>query len=285
MNHSMEWLEADGLGGFASGTANGIRTRRYHALLLTATTPPTGRLVLVNGFDAWVETVSGAYPLTSQSYTPEVVHPDGVKRIESFEPEPWPRWRFRLEDGAVIEHELFAVHDSPTVVTSWRLVNAGSVGKIALFIRPFLSGRDYHSLHHENGGFRFDAGGQTGKIIWQPYASLPKIVAITNGSYEHKPEWYRNFSYSEERDRGLDFTEDLASPGILRFDIGNYEAALIFTTDENLKNGTHATKHLEKLRVAEHKRRSVFPSRLHRAADAYIVRRGRNTLRLLCSAT
>jgi len=33
-----EWLEADGLGGFASGTVSGVRTRRYHALLLTATT-------------------------------------------------------------------------------------------------------------------------------------------------------------------------------------------------------------------------------------------------------
>jgi glycogen debranching enzyme-like protein len=29
-----EWLEADGLGGFASGTVSGIRTRRYHALLI-----------------------------------------------------------------------------------------------------------------------------------------------------------------------------------------------------------------------------------------------------------
>ena len=51
-----EWLEADGLGGFASGTTLGVRTRRYHALLLAATTPPTGRMVLVNGLDAWVET-------------------------------------------------------------------------------------------------------------------------------------------------------------------------------------------------------------------------------------
>jgi hypothetical protein len=49
---SSEWLEADGHGGFASGTVSGIRTRRYHALLLPATTPPTGRMVLVNGFDA-----------------------------------------------------------------------------------------------------------------------------------------------------------------------------------------------------------------------------------------
>ena len=52
-----EWLEADGLGGFASGTTSGIRTRRYHALLLTATTPPTGRVVLVNGFDAAADRV------------------------------------------------------------------------------------------------------------------------------------------------------------------------------------------------------------------------------------
>ena len=37
-----EWLEADGLGGFASGTASGILARRYQALLLTATTPPAG---------------------------------------------------------------------------------------------------------------------------------------------------------------------------------------------------------------------------------------------------
>ncbi len=31
-----EWLEPDGLGGFASGTATGVRTRRYHAILLAA---------------------------------------------------------------------------------------------------------------------------------------------------------------------------------------------------------------------------------------------------------
>lgn len=68
-----EWLEADGLGGFASGTVGGIRTRRYHALLLAATQPPTGRFVLVNGFDAWVETPRGRFDITSQRYAPDVV--------------------------------------------------------------------------------------------------------------------------------------------------------------------------------------------------------------------
>ena len=76
-----EWLEADGLGGFASGTVSGIRTRRYHAILLAATSPPAGRVVLVNGFEAWLETPGGAFPLTSQRYTPDVVHPHGAHRI------------------------------------------------------------------------------------------------------------------------------------------------------------------------------------------------------------
>ena len=74
-----EWLEADGLGGFASGTTSGLRTRRYHALLLAATTPPTGRMVLVNGVDAWIEPqtpadgASGREYLTRQRYRPGVV--------------------------------------------------------------------------------------------------------------------------------------------------------------------------------------------------------------------
>src|SRR5271165_2695906 len=75
-----EWLETDGLGGFASGTVSGIRTRRYHALLLAATNPPTGRVVLVNGFEAWVETLDGRFALSSQHYSPGIVHPDGHLR-------------------------------------------------------------------------------------------------------------------------------------------------------------------------------------------------------------
>src|SRR5713226_3487092 len=69
-----EWLETDGRGGFASGAADLVRTRRYHALLLAATPPPSGRVVLVNGFEAWVETPRGCFPISSQDYAPGVVH-------------------------------------------------------------------------------------------------------------------------------------------------------------------------------------------------------------------
>ena len=45
---SREWLETNGLGGFASSTIMGLNTRRYHGLLTAATKPPVGRLVLLS---------------------------------------------------------------------------------------------------------------------------------------------------------------------------------------------------------------------------------------------
>src|SRR5919199_1372659 len=105
-DEASEWLEADGRGGFASGTAGGVRTRRYHALLLTATRPPTGRAVLVNGVEAGVETAAGRFALTTQRYAPDLLHPDGWRRIAGFAPRPWPRWSFALPDGTALAHEI-----------------------------------------------------------------------------------------------------------------------------------------------------------------------------------
>src|SRR5437773_10644907 len=122
ISSSKEWLETDGLGGFASGTSTGIRTRRYHALLLTATTPPTGRLVLVNGFDAWIESSSGTFSLSSQCYAPDFLGGDGAQRIEAFGWEPWPRWIYQLEDGTRIELEMFSVKGAPMTCLSWKLL-------------------------------------------------------------------------------------------------------------------------------------------------------------------
>jgi len=45
---SREWLETNGLGGFACGTVAGANTRRYHGLLTAALNPPRGRMLLLS---------------------------------------------------------------------------------------------------------------------------------------------------------------------------------------------------------------------------------------------
>jgi predicted glycogen debranching enzyme len=271
-----EWLETDGLGGFASGTSTGIRTRRYHALLLTATTPPTGRVVLVNGLDAWVETANGKFSLSSQAYGPNVIGGDGAQRIEAFGGEPWPHWIFKLEDGTRIELEIFAVKGEPTSCLSWKLL--GPRRDVKLFVRPFLSGRDYHSLHKSNPAFRFDAEVNPDRVSWQPYRALPGVTMLSNASYAHEPIWYYHFRYEAEHARGLDCEEDLAAPGVFSWNLAEGKAALVLTTTEHAAASLPASvtpvELLNKLRDAEQRRREKYLSRLDAAADAYIVQRG-----------
>ncbi len=270
-----EWLEADGLGGYASGTVSGIRTRRYHALLLTATNPPTGRVVLVNGLEVWLVTDSGRIALSSQKYGPDVIHPDGHTRIVKFHRDPWPMWRFAAE-GIEVTQEIVARRGSPQVGLRWSLVKGG--GPVRLYVRPLISGRDYHALHHENSGLRFEAVTNGGVIEWRPYDGVPAIEVISNGEYQHAPNWYRNFLYTEEQRRGLDCTEDLASPGVFSFDLSSAEASLAFRaklgsiTDRETPRSSSG--YASALFDTERKRRVEIPSSLDRAAESYIVRRG-----------
>ena len=273
---SREWLEADGLGGFASGTVAGLRTRRYHALLLTASTPPTGRRVLVNGFDAWVERKGHRFELSSQWYAPGVLGGRGAESIESFESCPWPKWIYRFSDGTRIQQEIFVVHEAPVTCLAWKLLSPS--GPTQLTLRPFLSGRDYHALHHRNPNFHFDAEPGADRVAWQPYRDVPGVTAIHNGIYRHEPHWYLNFLYPAEQARGLDCEEDLATPGTLSWQLEAAEATLILTTtaaaaDNPLQPGASAG--LAQMRQRAQQRRARFPDRLHASADAYIVRKSK----------
>jgi glycogen debranching enzyme len=43
-----EWFETNGPGSYVSSTILGLNTRRYHGLLVAATHPPAGRIVLLS---------------------------------------------------------------------------------------------------------------------------------------------------------------------------------------------------------------------------------------------
>jgi predicted glycogen debranching enzyme len=284
LSPTAEWLEADGLGGFASGTVCGRRTRRYHALLLAATIPPTGRVVLVNGLEAWVEASRDICPISSQRYAPNVIHPDGDRRIESFGTEPWPRWVFRLESGHRIEQEIFVPHERAAVAIRWRLLDQpesdtlDGVEPVWLNVRPLMSGRDYHSLHHENSAFRFDADVAGQSVNWHPYDGVPAVRVLSNATYRQAPLWYRNFFYEQEAECGLDATEDLASPGEFRWNLAAGDAVWLASAAELpgslSERGADALTTFQSLRLRETERRGNFATPLERAANAYIVRRG-----------
>jgi predicted glycogen debranching enzyme len=278
MRADAEWLETDGLGGFASGPVSGPRTRRYHALLVTSRNPPGSRVALVNGYEPWIETPAGRWPLTSQRYVPDVIAPEPCDGPTEFSTDPWPTWTYRLPDGTEIVHELCMPRGLPLVALSWRLVLPRP--NVTLVMRPFLTGRDLHALHHENPAFRFDAAVSGGRVQWRPYDALPGIVALSNGRYTHDPLWYRQVQYDLDRARGYDYIEDLAAPGTFRWNLSAGEAVLLLGPDlgddapVRLAEGASAVRMLGRIRTGERRRRGTLVGPLRRAAEDYLVRRG-----------
>lgn len=278
---SAEWLEADGLGGYASGTVGGWRTRRYHAILLTSATPPTNRKVYVKGFEATVVSGDASFQISTQKYVPDVTYPHGYEFLQSFTEEPWPTWVYQLPDGLVIEFELFVPRGYSGTVLKWQIKKSAEdqqFTNVELVVRPLISGRDYHSLSSESSVFRFGAVVKEGQIEWRPHEYVSTIRAFTNGNYTSSPDWYRQFFYSEEAARGLDATEDLASPGELRFQLSAAPAFLILTDDGSWSirqsPGETIDQLADRLAEAERTRRHGFATRLHRAAADYLVLRG-----------
>jgi len=84
----LEFLETNGIGGFASSTVVGLNTRRYHALLVAATKPPVGRLVLLSKLEETLLIDQQRYDLSANRYA-GVVHPKGYRYLKRFRLDPF----------------------------------------------------------------------------------------------------------------------------------------------------------------------------------------------------
>lgn len=245
-----EWLETNGLGGFASSTIIGLNTRRYHALLVAATKPPVGRVVMLSKLEETLVVDGVSYDLSANQY-PGVIHPQGHQYLKSFRLDPFPVFTYEVA-GVEIEKAVFMVHaENTTVIQYRRRKKSRSVKDCRMEIRPLIAFRDYHSATHENGAINSRVETSDGLATIRPYADLPELhLAHDADELEVSGYWYRNFEYRIERERGLDFVEDLFNPFVLKFDL-NVAATISIIASMTPREAGGATK----LRKAETARR------------------------------
>ena len=268
----LEWLETNGAGGFASGTVAGANTRRYHGLLVASLRPPVERHVLLSRLE---EVVEPDLQLATNAY-PDAIHPQGYRNLIEFRIDPFPTWVFESAGGARIEKSLFLVQGEDTVVVLYRASRP-----CRLAIAPFLAFRDYHSLVHANSALdrsvreEGNAGALT--LRMRPYAGLPELAvhASPDGRFTADGVWYFAHQYEVERDRGLDFAEDLWKMGTLTLEVRPGQPAFLVAS---LSGRTMDAAKVARLESAERARRAPtsadpFTARLTQAADQYVVRR------------
>ncbi|HEY0320346.1 MAG TPA: amylo-alpha-1,6-glucosidase [Pyrinomonadaceae bacterium] len=282
-----EWLETNGLGGFASSTPYGLNTRRYHGLLVAATHPPVGRMLLLSKFEETLVIDGQRFELSSNQY-PGTISPQGHKLLQEFRLDPFPVFTYNVE-GFVLEKSIFMIDGENSTVLQYRLREeeneagegySSTARNIQLELRPLVSFRDYHSLAHENDFINRSIEVGQGLVSVKPYSDAPALhVAHDADETERSAYWYRNFEYRVEQERGFDFREDLYSPFALRFDLSRRgSASIIASTDQRDAARADEYRRVEIERRQEVIKRAGFEDEfllsLVAAADQFIVARG-----------
>lgn len=211
---AIEWLETNGLGGYACGPVTGPATRRYHAWLVAAMQPPGGRLVLLSKADETLVTDGERYELGVNRFPQGVLHPRGDRYLIGFRRVPYPVWTYRCGD-TVLEKRIYMVPGENTTVAEYTLLE----GEGTLELRPLTAFRDYHHLTRESVD-RVPALWIDGETVRLKVDELPGLILAHNArAVTSTGHWYRNFEYSTEQARGLDYQEDLYQPCVLEYSL------------------------------------------------------------------
>ncbi len=270
----LEWLETNGIGGFASSTIIGLNTRRYHGLLTAATKPPVGRMLLLSKMEETMVAGNSRYELSANQY-PGVIHPQGYQYLCEFRLSPFPISIYRV-NGCEIEKRVFMVHGENTTVVEYELKSAD--GECTLELRPLIAFRDYHGTTRQNDELDSTIKTADGIVSITPYHDLPTLYFSHGaGEVERSGNWYQNFEYAVELERGLDFREDLFNPFVLRVAMkAGTTVAVIVSTQVRHAEAAPALKQRE----MERRRALVDPAwkqpsvrKLAAAADQFIVKR------------
>jgi predicted glycogen debranching enzyme len=201
-----EWLITDGLGGYGMGTVSGLRTRRYHGLLVVAGSLPGQRRVALAALDPIVTLRSGAViRLGVHEWASGAIEPQGHTLLESFElRDGLPVWRWRV-GGIVIERELAMAYGQPSLAVVHRVLAGGPV---QLAVEPLVTWRDAHGERYERDGLAIDTT-TDGVVVEGAYR-------VSGPGFQPGPRWYLGAFHREERERGLAASEDLIRAGEFR---------------------------------------------------------------------
>ena len=213
-----EWLVTSGTGAYAMGTVAGALTRRYHALLAAATSPPAGRTVSVAGMSEAVFDGSSADPdtplhLHTQEWAGGAVDPRGHVAVESFELEGLvPTWRYAVP-GGLLEKRVWMKRGADTTFITYTLTRSVAGASLRLALRPLCTWRDHHSLGRAGQVVQVDAV-SSGLAV--TFAGAPTYwVRASGAEVSVDGEWYRDLHLRVETERGMDDAQDLYAAGTL----------------------------------------------------------------------
>ena len=225
-----EWLLTNDRGGYASSTIVGCNTRRYHGLLIGSLNPPANRIMaLANCLEMVIFEGEPHFAESLQNESPrKVFNLSTFEFNEKFAPEGFAHLvRFRRDTGVHFDYQLdkfkltksvYLLRSTDTVVLVYDFTSMQR--KAEFVLRPFIGLRDFHRLQKSYArvcSARLGAGLLVRYDTPEAFqGSCELSLSCPVASFEKDEQWWFNFVYRNDRERGQDFTEDLWTPGFFK---------------------------------------------------------------------
>jgi len=220
-----EYLITNRMGGYASSTIVDCHSRKHHGLLVVPLKKYLKSYNLLSKFDVSLIYNKIDIPLSTNKFS-GVYAPKGYNYIRSFEMELYPITKFCI-GNIEITRSLIMPSNTNSILIRYDVLKADR--KIKIKGIPFLAYRDIHSTMKENMDIRQRTYFEKNGFKIDPYHGMPALYMQTSSKSDFypSPEWWKNFEFLEEKERGYDYQEDLFSPGIFEAILKQDESFII----------------------------------------------------------
>lgn len=310
---SKEWLLTNQRGSYASSTIVGCNTRRYHGLLIGSLNPPANRImalakclemIVLNRAGTRTESHNGDRARVLNLSTFEFdgkFAPAGYGSIKRFCQDTGVHFDFQL-DGFELTKSVYLLRDTDTIALVYDFKRVKEPAEFIL--RPFIGLRDFHTLQKSyaplysrwiqgNGATTPSNDGRApGLLIRHDIpGSCELFLTCPDMNFEPDKQWWFNFIYRNDRERGQDFTEDLWTPGFFKARIETTNR-IVFRANLSRQCKPHQLANIDINAVREdiQRHQSIVAATaktknkrlktLFLAADQFITRRDTNSLPL-----
>lgn len=269
----LEWIDTNGLGGYASSTVLGLNTRRYHGVLVAALNPPVEREVIVSKLDETLILKNKVYELSTNQF-PGKIHPEGYNYLVEFNKDLFPEFIYQV-CRVRIKKTISSIHCKNSTTVIYEVLDSDD--EFILHLSPFIAMRDFHSLRKANDNIRSEYSFPNGMFELKFNSHTNSLYAnISKGDFVSQQDWHYNFEYLEELDRGLDFREDLFKPGYFKVNLNKGDKVVITFSTNPITRDCLSIFNQEKLRrekIIEKSKDDEILKNLTLAADQFIVNR------------
>ena len=235
-----EWLLTNSRGGYASSTIIGCNTRRYHGLLIGSVHPLANRIMGLANCLEMVIYNGRVYNLSTFEFSDKFA-PQGFEYIERFSQDTGVHFHYKVNEPAgefkgqphkdrylTLTKSVYLLCDTDTVALVYDFTNLDSLmgrrnaqtskaqDSVEFVLRPFVGLRDFHGLQKSYAPLCSGRIGQDLLISHDVPGSCELILSCPAMNFRKDPQWWFNFVYRQDRERGQGFTEDLWSPGFFK---------------------------------------------------------------------